>query len=152
MVATKPDVNRYRNTKGMPRRHQVIISRLRIQNKRWNKTAVHRLQPRQELRHPEKYEQHIQGGTRKQQRRRKEGDQWPQRNRTLTLYLESKYRRKRATHQEKWKTCKDDTMTTTANELGEREEEKWKQDKETEGKTDWTWICTSNDEKNEIRF
>jgi hypothetical protein len=30
MVATKPDVNRYRNTDGMPRRHQVIISRLRI--------------------------------------------------------------------------------------------------------------------------
>jgi hypothetical protein len=27
MVATKPDVNRYRNTEGMPRRHQVIISR-----------------------------------------------------------------------------------------------------------------------------
>jgi hypothetical protein len=42
-------------------------------------------------------------------------------------------------------------MTTTANELGERDE-KGKQDKETEGKTDWTWICTSNDEKNEIRF
>jgi hypothetical protein len=32
-------------------------------------------------------------------------------------------------NQEKWKTCKDDTMTTTANELGEREE-KGKQDKE----------------------
>jgi hypothetical protein len=42
-------------------------------------------------------------------------------------------------------------MTTTANELGEREE-KGKQDKETEGKTVWTWICTSNDEENEIRF
>jgi hypothetical protein len=28
MVATKPDVNRYRNTEDMPRRHQVIISRL----------------------------------------------------------------------------------------------------------------------------
>jgi hypothetical protein len=27
MVATKPDVNRYRNTEGMPRRNQVIISR-----------------------------------------------------------------------------------------------------------------------------
>jgi hypothetical protein len=27
MVATKPDVNRYRNTEGMPCRHQVIISR-----------------------------------------------------------------------------------------------------------------------------
>jgi hypothetical protein len=25
MVATKPDVNRYRNTEGMPRRHQMII-------------------------------------------------------------------------------------------------------------------------------
>jgi hypothetical protein len=35
-------------------------------------------------------------------------------------------------------------MTTTANELGEREE-KEKQDKETDGKTDWTWICTCND-------
>jgi hypothetical protein len=34
-------------------------------------------------------------------------------------------------------------MTTTANELGEREE-KGKQDKETKGKTDCTWICTSN--------
>jgi hypothetical protein len=42
-------------------------------------------------------------------------------------------------------------MTTTENELGEREE-KVKQDKETEGKTDLTWICTSNDEKNEIHF
>jgi hypothetical protein len=42
-------------------------------------------------------------------------------------------------------------MTTTANELGEREE-KGKQDKETKGKADWTWICTSNDEKNEISF
>jgi hypothetical protein len=42
-------------------------------------------------------------------------------------------------------------MTITANELGEREE-KGKQDKNTEGKTNWTWICTSNDEKNEIRF
>jgi hypothetical protein len=30
MVATKPDVNRYRNTEGMPRRYQVIISRLRM--------------------------------------------------------------------------------------------------------------------------
>jgi hypothetical protein len=30
MVATKPDVNRYRNTEGMPRRHEVIISRLRM--------------------------------------------------------------------------------------------------------------------------
>jgi hypothetical protein len=30
MAATKPDVNRYRNTEGMPRRHQVLISRLRI--------------------------------------------------------------------------------------------------------------------------
>jgi hypothetical protein len=29
-VATKPDVNRYRNTKSMPRRYQVIISRLRM--------------------------------------------------------------------------------------------------------------------------
>jgi hypothetical protein len=36
-------------------------------------------------------------------------------------------------------------MTTTANDLGEREE-KEKQDKEMEGKTDWTWICTSIDE------
>jgi hypothetical protein len=35
-------------------------------------------------------------------------------------------------------------MTTTANELGEREET-GKQDKETEGKTDWTWICICND-------
>jgi hypothetical protein len=35
-------------------------------------------------------------------------------------------------------------MTTTANKLGEREE-KGKQDKETERKTDWTWIWTSND-------
>jgi hypothetical protein len=42
-------------------------------------------------------------------------------------------------------------MTTTANELGEREE-KGKQDIEKEGKTDWAWICASNDEKNEIRF
>jgi hypothetical protein len=42
-------------------------------------------------------------------------------------------------------------MTTTANELGEREE-KGKQDKEAEGKTVWTWICTSNDEENAIRF
>jgi hypothetical protein len=42
-------------------------------------------------------------------------------------------------------------MTTTANELGDREET-GKQDKETEGKTDWTWICTCNDEKNELRF
>jgi hypothetical protein len=50
--------------------------------------------------------------------------------------------------EEKWKTCKDDTMTTTASER----KEKGKQDKETEGKTDWTWICTSNDDKNEIRF
>jgi hypothetical protein len=33
-------------------------------------------------------------------------------------------------NQEKWKTCKDDTMTTIANELSEREE-KGKQDKET---------------------
>jgi hypothetical protein len=30
MVATKPDVNRYRNMDGMPRRFQVIISRLRM--------------------------------------------------------------------------------------------------------------------------
>jgi hypothetical protein len=30
MVATKPDVNRYRNTEDMHRRHQVIISRLRM--------------------------------------------------------------------------------------------------------------------------
>jgi hypothetical protein len=30
MVATKPDVNRYRNMEGMLRRHQVIISRLRM--------------------------------------------------------------------------------------------------------------------------
>jgi hypothetical protein len=44
-----------------------------------------------------------------------------------------------------------DKMTTTANKLGEREE-KGKQEKETQGKMDWTWICTSNDEKNEIRF
>jgi hypothetical protein len=51
-----------------------------------------------ELRHPEKYEQHIQRGTRKQQRRGEEGDQIPQRNRTLTLNLDSKYRRPRATH------------------------------------------------------
>jgi hypothetical protein len=42
-------------------------------------------------------------------------------------------------------------MTTTANDLGKREE-RGKLDKETEGKTDWTWICTSNDEKNEIHF
>jgi hypothetical protein len=42
-------------------------------------------------------------------------------------------------------------MATTANELGEREEKR-KQDKETEGKMDWTWICTSNDENNGIRF
>jgi hypoxanthine phosphoribosyltransferase len=42
-------------------------------------------------------------------------------------------------------------MTTAANQLGEREE-KERQDKKTEGKTDWTWICTSNDEKNEILF
>jgi hypothetical protein len=34
-------------------------------------------------------------------------------------------------------------MTTTANELDEREE-KEKQDKETERKTDWTWICTTD--------
>jgi hypothetical protein len=40
---------------------------------------------------------------------------------------------------------------TTANEFGEREEKR-KQDKETEEKTDWTWIYTSNDEKNEIPF
>jgi hypothetical protein len=37
-------------------------------------------------------------------------------------------------------------MTTTTNEFSERKE-KGKQDKETEGKTDWTWICTSYDEK-----
>jgi hypothetical protein len=30
MVATKPDVNRYRNTEGMPCLHQVIILRLRM--------------------------------------------------------------------------------------------------------------------------
>jgi hypothetical protein len=30
MVATNPDVNRYRNTEGMPRRLHVIISRLRM--------------------------------------------------------------------------------------------------------------------------
>jgi hypothetical protein len=30
MMATKPDVNRYSNTEGMPHRHQVIISRLRM--------------------------------------------------------------------------------------------------------------------------
>jgi hypothetical protein len=42
-------------------------------------------------------------------------------------------------------------MTTTANELGEIEE-KGKQGKETEERTDWTRICTSNDDKNEIRF
>jgi hypothetical protein len=42
-------------------------------------------------------------------------------------------------------------MTTTANELGEREE-KGKQDKETERKTVWKWICTNNGEENEIRF
>jgi hypothetical protein len=40
-------------------------------------------------------------------------------------------------------------MTTTANELGNTEA-KGKQDKEMEGITDWTWICTRNDEKNEI--
>jgi hypothetical protein len=34
-------------------------------------------------------------------------------------------------NQEKWKTCKDEPMTTTANELGEREEN-GKHDKETE--------------------
>jgi hypothetical protein len=54
-------------------------------------------------------------------------------------------------NQEKLKTCKDNMMMTTANELGEREE-KGKQGKETKEKTDWTCICTSNDEKNEIRF
>jgi hypothetical protein len=36
-------------------------------------------------------------------------------------------------------------MTTTAKEIGEREEKR-KQDKETEGKTDWTWICTSSND------
>jgi hypothetical protein len=36
-------------------------------------------------------------------------------------------------------------MTTTANELGEREK-KGKPDKETEDNTDWPWICSSNDE------
>jgi hypothetical protein len=30
MAATKPDINRCRSTEGMPRRHQVIFSKLRM--------------------------------------------------------------------------------------------------------------------------
>jgi hypothetical protein len=55
---------------------------------------------------------------------------------TLTPNTDDKERHT-TKNQEKWKPCKDDTMMTTANEFGEREE-KGKQDKETEGKTDWT--------------
>jgi hypothetical protein len=46
-------------------------------------------------------------------------------------------------NQEKWKTCKDDTMTTTVNKFGDRKE-KGKQDLETEGKTDWTMKYVSS--------
>jgi hypothetical protein len=67
---------------------------------------------------------------------------------TLTPSTDDKERHT-TENQEKWKPCKDDTMMTTANELGEREEkgkqdeEKGKQDKETEGKTDWTCNCNT---------
>jgi hypothetical protein len=60
-----------------------------------------------ELRHPEKLEQHIQRGTRKQQRRGEEVHQIPQRNRTITLYLDSKYKRQRATHHGEPRTMED---------------------------------------------
>jgi hypothetical protein len=99
-----------------------------------------------ELRHLEKLEQHIQRGTRKQQRR---GEVIKYLKEIGLEVLTTRSVTPRRTN--KWKTCKDDTMTTPANELGEREE-KGKQDKETEGKTNWTWICTSNDDKNEISF
>jgi hypothetical protein len=95
-----------------------------------------------ELRHPEKWEQYIQRGTRKQQRRSDDGDEIPQKIGLVHfIKTRSTFDKERHTtaNQEKWKTCKNDTMTTTANELVERKQ-KGKQDKETEEKTEWTWI------------